>query len=32
LLTSEKTNTQGIALKRMRAALSVQYTKKVIGF
>ncbi|VEB33731.1 Transposase IS4 family protein [Legionella cherrii] len=32
LLTDEKTNTDGIALKRMRAALSVQYTKKVVGF
>lgn len=32
LLTDEKTSTDGIALKRLKAALSVQYTKKVIGF
>jgi predicted transposase YbfD/YdcC len=32
LLTDEKTSNDGITLKRMRAALSVQYTKKVIGF
>lgn len=32
LLNDEKTNNDGVALKRMRAALSVQYTKKVIGF
>jgi predicted transposase YbfD/YdcC len=32
LLTDEKTNNHGIALKRMKAALSVKYTKKVIGF
>ena len=32
LLTNEKKNRDGIALKRMKAALSVQYTKKVIGF
>jgi hypothetical protein len=32
LLTDEKTSNHGIALKRIRAALSVQYTKKVVGF
>ncbi|HHT0594110.1 TPA: hypothetical protein ACTXXA_002327 [Legionella anisa] len=28
MLNNEQTNSQGIALKRMRAAFSVQYTKK----
>ena len=32
LLTDEKTSTNGIALKRLKSALSVQYTKKVTGF
>jgi hypothetical protein len=28
LLTDERTNNDGIALKRLKAALSVKYTKK----
>lgn len=32
LLTNEKSNNHGVALKRMKAALSVQYTGKVVGF
>jgi len=32
LLTQDTSNKDGIALKRMKAALSNQYFKKVIGF
>jgi hypothetical protein len=32
LLTDVKTNTDGIALKRIKAALSVQYIKTVVCF
>ncbi|WP_238583444.1 hypothetical protein, partial [Legionella israelensis] len=32
LLTQDTSNQDGIALKRMKAALSTQYLKKVIGF
>jgi hypothetical protein len=32
LLTDETSSQDGIALKRMKAALSTQYLKKVVGF